>query len=56
MPPPAPEATRELPAVGGDDGAIYQSGSAPDPSVDGNRPAKTPVEDDETQVIRRPER
>ena len=56
MPPPAPEATRELPAVGGDDGAIYQSGSVPDPSVDGNGPAKTPVEDDETQVIRRPER
>jgi hypothetical protein len=53
MPPPAPEATRELPAVNGDDGAIYQSGSVPDPSVDGNGPAKTPVEDDETQVIRR---
>ena len=52
MPPPAPEATRELPAVD-DDGAIYQSGGVPDPSVDGNGPAKTPVGDDETQVIRR---
>jgi hypothetical protein len=52
MPPPAPEATRELPAVD-DDGATYRSGGVPDPSVDGNGPAKTPVEDDETQVIRR---
>ena len=52
---PPPEATREMPAVG-DDGAIYQSGSAPTPSADGNGPAKTPVDgDDETQVIRRQE-